>query len=422
MNKTIRTLVAGILAAASIIACKKEDKPALPVVTTGEITAITTQAATVSSTVSFEDNTPIIARGICIGTSTNPTIENQFTLDSLVSGPLSTTVSGLRHSTTYYVRAYATNSVGIEYGEEKSFTTAAIGLPVLSPITAVNKSIGVYNIAGTIVSAGNGTILSKGICVSSNPKPTINDNCEAYVSNDDSIKGIISGGNYDGTLYICSYATNESGTAYSDAKPITFYYYGEPDPNCPDCPIALKPNIYLYPTKAEQLQVSLSFPQNGNVVASLPEYGQGWNVNVQPDGTIDSRYGYLFYESAQPDVWQKSQGWSVKTSDLKAFFEQNLAQYGFAGKEISDFTEYWIPLLTQYEYFSIFPQNKQTVASVISLNISHTPDNIQRLFYYIEGLSSKASLPAPRIEKDFSRNGFYATEWGVVLAKGTNIK
>ena len=425
MNRTIKIIVTALLFAAAIFACKKEDKPSLPTVTTGNAVSVTTKSATITSTVTFDDNSQIVARGICWSTSPNPTIGNSFTTDSLTSGLATANLSGLQFGATYYYRAYAANVVGTAYGEEKSFTTIAIALPELSAVTAIETSPNEYSISSTVLSTGNGTILSKGFCISSSPYPTINDEVEADTSVSDRINNIVLGHTYVGSRFVRSYATNEVGTSYSEPKQLGFNWYDDdvvnPNPNCPDCPIALKPNIYLYPTKTEQLKVSLAFPQSGNVVTSIPDYGQGWDVNVQPDGTIDKRYGYLFYESAQPDVWQKTKGWSVKKADLKLFFEQNLAQYGFAGKEISDFTDYWVPLLSEYEYFSIFPQEKQTVSSVINLSISHTPDNIQRLFYFIEGANSPVALAAPSVTPGFARTGFYATEWGVVLGKGTKI-
>jgi hypothetical protein len=47
------------------------------------------------------------------------------------------------------------------------------------------------------------------------------------------------------------------------------------------------------------------------VVQSEPEYSDGWQVTVEPDGTIDGRYGYLFYEAEVPRRYTPAGGWSV---------------------------------------------------------------------------------------------------------------
>ena len=67
---------------------------------------------------------PIIEMGLCYSTEHNPTIQDQ---KSYITNPTdyfySLALAGLEEGTTYYVRAYATNSAGTAYGEEVTFTT-----------------------------------------------------------------------------------------------------------------------------------------------------------------------------------------------------------------------------------------------------------------------------------------------------------
>lgn len=62
-----------------------------------------------------------------MSTSTNPTISNSKTTDGTGTGVYTSTITGLAVNTKYYVRAYATNSVGTAYGTEISFTTGNTG-------------------------------------------------------------------------------------------------------------------------------------------------------------------------------------------------------------------------------------------------------------------------------------------------------
>ena len=106
--------------------------------------------------------------------------------------------------------------------------------------------------------------------------------------------------------------------------------------------IAYKPNIYLYPGKKCKLDVSLAFPQGGEVVKSIPDYPGEWdNIKVKPNGMIDNEFEYLFYEAALPDRWQVDEGWSVMINDLEKFFRKNMAEHGFIENEINDFINYW---------------------------------------------------------------------------------
>ena len=88
---------------------------------------ITPSSATCGGSVTYDGNTTVTARGVCWNTSGNPTVSDNHTLDGTGTGEFSNMLSGLTPGTTYYVRAYATNSMGTAYGEEVSFTTATCG-------------------------------------------------------------------------------------------------------------------------------------------------------------------------------------------------------------------------------------------------------------------------------------------------------
>lgn len=192
----------------------------------------------------------------------------------------------------------------------------------------------------------------------------------------------------------------------------------EPDDDdvpCDTCQMVYKPNIYLYPTERIHLTVQVDFPVGGEIVTSIPEYGTGWDIVVDQNGLIDSSYTYLFYESIQPDIWQRNIGWVSSKANLDEFFSDNMLAYGFYGQEIQDFIDYWIPKLVDYNYYIIYPQHKELIDDVIELTISKKPDEVLRLFYVIKGSNIlPEKLTEPQIN-GFTREGFYVTEWGVIL-------
>ena len=187
------------------------------------------------------------------------------------------------------------------------------------------------------------------------------------------------------------------------------------EPECDTCNIVRKPNIYIYPGDNIQLTVKLDFPLGGEIVTSIPEYGTGWNVSVDTNGLIDNTYSYLFYESTQPDIWQKNEGWIIKRTELETFFRDNMTNYGFNGQEIEDFVNYWIPRLDNFSYYSIFPQTVEQIDDVIELSFSKQPDKVLRLFYLINGHDNLLNkLVEPTINSS-KREGFFVAEWGVIL-------
>jgi hypothetical protein len=95
----------------------------LPTLTTTAVTAITGPSATSGGTITNAGVTPITASGVCWGTAANPTTADGATTENAASGSFTSTFTGLTVGTTYYVRAYATNSAGTAYGQQISFTS-----------------------------------------------------------------------------------------------------------------------------------------------------------------------------------------------------------------------------------------------------------------------------------------------------------
>ncbi|MCX6155993.1 MAG: C39 family peptidase [Candidatus Kapabacteria bacterium] len=96
-----------------------------PTLTTTAPTSITSISAYSGGNVTSDGGAAVTARGIVWSTSHNPTLTMNYTVDGSGTGAFTSAITGLMPSTTYYVRAYATNSVGTSYGDEQSFTTIA---------------------------------------------------------------------------------------------------------------------------------------------------------------------------------------------------------------------------------------------------------------------------------------------------------
>ena len=94
-----------------------------PIVTTSSVTNVSNNSATCGGSVTSDGDATVTARGVCWSTSQNPTISNNHTTNGTGIGFFTSPITGLSDGTSYYVRAYATNSAGTSYGEQKSFTT-----------------------------------------------------------------------------------------------------------------------------------------------------------------------------------------------------------------------------------------------------------------------------------------------------------
>lgn len=95
-----------------------------PYVTTSITSNITETTATSGGNITSDGGATVTERGVCWSTSANPTIADNKIIDGAGgSGSFTNAITGLLSNTTYYLRAYATNSIGIRYGNSVTFST-----------------------------------------------------------------------------------------------------------------------------------------------------------------------------------------------------------------------------------------------------------------------------------------------------------
>ncbi len=193
----------------------------VPSVTTTQATSVTSVSAVSGGEVTSDGGTAILARGVCWRPNEpNPNIQQHSkTIDGNQIGPFTSDLSPLSPGTTYYYRAYATNSVGTAYGMEYNFTTPAT-LPIISTIPATGITQNTANSGGDITSSGGASITAKGVCWNTSPNPTTGNfttsdgiGTGAYISN---MSSLSANTNY----WVKAYATNIAGTGYGNE--ITF--------------------------------------------------------------------------------------------------------------------------------------------------------------------------------------------------------
>lgn len=97
----------------------------VPIVTTSAISNIETTSASAGGQISNDGGSPITSRGVCWSTTQNPTIADSKSIDGSLVGSFVSQLSGLKSSTTYYVRAYASNNITTAYGQQITFTTSS---------------------------------------------------------------------------------------------------------------------------------------------------------------------------------------------------------------------------------------------------------------------------------------------------------
>ncbi len=198
--------------------------PDYPTVTTSEINAasITSVAAVGGGNVTSTGGSSVTESGLCWSDSPLPTVADQHVPNGIGSGIFTTTLQNLMGNTTYYVRAYAKNAVGIAYGNQVIFTTQAPVLATISTLTPMATSATSGKSGGDITNNGGAYVTTRGIVWSTDEFFTP----DTVVVNKTATTGYYSG-QFDAEMtnlaqntvyYVRAYVTNSVGTTYGDLK------------------------------------------------------------------------------------------------------------------------------------------------------------------------------------------------------------
>ena len=201
--------------------CTKDTPKTLPVLTVSSVSNINDNSASVGGQVTSEGGATVTARGICWSSSVAaPTIADSKTTDGSGLGLFTSSLTGLTAGTTYYLRGYATNSVGTAYVGQATFKTLALAptlvTSVITTITASSASGG-----GNITSDGGGVVTARGVCWSTTTNPTIADSKTSNDSGVGSFISLMTGLTSGTTYYVRAYAINSQGTSYGNQESFT---------------------------------------------------------------------------------------------------------------------------------------------------------------------------------------------------------
>ena len=193
---------------------KPPDVAPLSMLGTSNPSSITATSAYIDGVYQGENAKTITAWGFCWSTHSIPTVA-----DSKVNVPLNqvlyATLNGLQEQTTYYARAFATNAAGTTYGNEVSFTTLTL-FPIVQISDIFHLGYNYAELDCKLLSSGNSPIVRAGICWSTDPNPTINDDTALDSPVNDEFLPFMDNLTVNTRYYVRAFATNSDGTGYSD--------------------------------------------------------------------------------------------------------------------------------------------------------------------------------------------------------------
>ncbi len=165
------------------------------------------------------------AHGFCWNTTGTPDIAGTHNDKGGTSttGTFSSAITGLTPGTTYYVRAYATNTQGTAYGDVKTFTPAVLLALTTQAVTDILSGTATGH--GTITDLGASNPTAYGICWGTYNNPDLgyysSHTDEGGTSSTGAFSSNLTGLTQDQTYYVRAYATNAQGTVYGNEVSFT---------------------------------------------------------------------------------------------------------------------------------------------------------------------------------------------------------
>jgi len=208
----------------TLLACSKDDENySKAEVTTSDVTVIMATSAACGGAIINDGGLEITEKGVIWHTSANVSIENftNKTIEKQDGKAYTSQLYDLKPNTSYYIKAYAVNELGISYGEEKQFTTAEATLYTKADITTKDITTILATSAtcnANLTNDGGKAILQKGVVWHTQTNPSLNictgkteeHNAEGEFSS------LMSDLKYNTTYYVRAYAVNELGTSYGE--------------------------------------------------------------------------------------------------------------------------------------------------------------------------------------------------------------
>lgn len=192
--------------------------PYMPNVTSN-VSNISYTSARASGEVLSDGGSPVTARGICWGTTLNPSSGSVHTVNCGSGlGEFSCTLTNLAPGTCYYVRTFATNSSGTAYSDSISFFTLSPAAPEVETDSVYNVTASSATASGRVIDFNSDSLISRGFCWSLEYGPTVRDNVLVCGSDTGHFVGTITELLPDTFYFLSAFAINDVDTGYGAMK------------------------------------------------------------------------------------------------------------------------------------------------------------------------------------------------------------
>ena len=192
-----------------------------PTVMTTGAANVTYRAAVVNGSIVHVGASSVTARGFCYDTVMHPTVDGNLVNCGSGAGDFSTNLLNIAPNTTYYVRAYATNIWGTNYGNELTFTTLTEHTPSVEIVPATDISFTSFTVGGDVTDSGTYAVTARGLCWATTPDPVMTGEHLHLGNGIGAFSATLTDLQPETTYYVRAYAVNAVGVAYSNNLSVT---------------------------------------------------------------------------------------------------------------------------------------------------------------------------------------------------------
>lgn len=325
-----------------------------PYIETADISNIRYNGATSGGKNIIDYGSIVTARGTQYSLNPDFSTIAVSTSDGTGSVDFTSTVTGLKQNTVYYVRSYATNAYGTSYGNRLSFTTSTSGgtIPVVitNPITSVTENSATSG--GVITYTGGATITSKGLCYKIGNTPISTDNTIYSGSGSESFIANMTGLAQNTEYHVKAWARN---SYVIDGFTVSVLGYGQEEifttlPTSVTLPVLTTTGVYSITTTSAY--------SGGSIVSAgtspITDWGVCYSTMINP--TIENSF--------VPSGFGQSGSFSTAMSGLN----YSTKYYARSYATTADGTSYG----NQIEFTTLSPSGIPTISTVTITNITAT--------------------------------------------------
>jgi len=322
----------------------------------------------------------ILTKGVVWSSNTLPTIELETkTEDGAGLGEFTSDINNLSPFTHYYIRAYATNSKGVFYGNQLDFQTRPIPAALTTAMVTKIRNTSALS-GGQVTDEGGVEVFERGVVWSTEPNPKINQGTGTKDGGGmGSFTSEITNLLPNTTYYVRAFATNASGDEY---EPYTSYgnevsFTTQPNftegSGVTDVDGQQYESVFIYGQEWMKENLNVSKYRNGDPIPEVKDQDEWANLttgawkyyaNKTENGVV---YGKLYNWYAITDTRGLApEGWHIPTEREWHSLYVNLGGSPSGGKMKETGTEHWhYPNVgaTNVSNFTALPSNPRPVHS-----------------------------------------------------------